>query len=75
MIDGVLRVTFNPTAVGVYIIIVPSNCDGDLKQHNLTVVPGLLDTEITTSTIDDVTDDNTFKAGSAISFSLVGKDS
>jgi hypothetical protein len=31
MVDGVLRVTYEPKAVGTYNIVVPDGCDGDLK--------------------------------------------
>ena len=72
--DGVLRVEFQGTFIGVYNIIVPDNCKGGKRQYNLEVIPGKLDTFVSTSTIDDTDTSNTFVAGGAISFSVIGKD-
>jgi hypothetical protein len=76
LVDGVLRVKFNPLKMGEYQVVVPDGCKGERKAYKIQVVPGLLDTVQSEATVDvsSNADSNQFVAGSQISFVALGKD-
>jgi hypothetical protein len=76
LVDGVLRVKFDPLKIGEYQVVVPDGCKGERKAYKIQVIPGDLDTvqSLATVDVDSNADSNVFVAGSTISFVAQGKD-
>jgi hypothetical protein len=76
LVDGVLRIKFDPLKEGEYQVVVPNGCKGERKAYKIQVVPGALDTVQSSASVDVEAngESNTFTAGKSITFIATGKD-
>jgi len=52
LVDGVLRVKFDPLKIGEYSVVVPDGCKGERKAYKVQVIPGELDAVQSLATVD-----------------------